>query len=96
MDDREASRQHVQQIVLGLTSEERMLVVLKRELYDGRWEDMAADLEGRLHGRPFVFKLAHRIEDDLDRIERLRALEADNGVDLADFVTMDNTPRAGE
>ena len=72
-----------------LTSEERMLVVLKRELYEGSWDEMAADLQARLAGKPYIFKLAHRIEDDLERIDRLRAIEQRYGVDLSDYVLLD-------
>ena len=69
-----------------LTDEERMLVVLKHELYEGDWDEMAADLRARLDGKPYIFKLANRIEDDLERIERLRAFERDRNVDLSDYV----------
>jgi len=69
-----------------MTQEQRMLVVLKRELYEGSWDEMVADLEARLEGRPYVFKLAHRIADDLERIETLRGFEAATGVDLCDYV----------
>ena len=79
----------VRRFVQRLAREERMLVVLKRELYEGRWEDMTEDLRARLEGRPYIFKLANRISDDLERIGRLQAFEESHGVDLADFVTMD-------
>ncbi len=72
-----------------LTSEERMLVVLKRELYEGSWDEMAADLRVRLGGGPYIFKLAHRIEDDLERIDRLRSFEQRCGVDLSDYVKLE-------
>ena len=72
-----------------LRSEERMLVVLKRELYEGSWDEMAADLQARLAGKPYIFKLAHRIEDDLGRIDQLRAIEQRYGVDLSDYVKLD-------
>lgn len=65
-----------------------MLVVLKRELYEGSWEDMTADLKARLQGRPYIFKLASRIEEDLGRIDRLRAFEQAHGVDLSDHVKL--------
>jgi len=78
----------VRRFVEAMTGEERMLVVLKRELYEGSWEEMVADLKARLEGRPYIFKLAHRITDDLGRIERLRQFEADSGVDLSDYVRM--------
>jgi len=79
----------VAQFVERLTREERMLIVLKRELYDGSWDGMVADLEARLQGRPYVFKLANRIGDDLERIGRLQAFEVEEGVDLSDLVHLD-------
>ena len=66
-----------------------MLVVLKRELYEGSWDDMVADLQARLEGRPYIFKLAHRIADDLERIERLRDFERRCKVDLSDHVELE-------
>ena len=66
-----------------------MLVVLKRELYEGSWDDMVADLQARLEGRPYIFKLAHRIADDLERIERLRDFEQRCKVDLSDHVELE-------
>lgn len=80
----------VQRFVATLTPEERMLIVLKRELYEGRWEAMARDLNARLEDRPYVFKLVHRIEDDLRRIDRLARFEHEHGVDLADHVGLDS------
>jgi hypothetical protein len=75
-----------------MTREDRMLVVLKRELYEGSWHEMAADLRARLDGKPFIFKLVHRIEDDLARIERLRTFEASADVDLGDYVDWNDKP----
>jgi hypothetical protein len=76
----------VRQFVDRMTDEQRMLVVLKRELYEGSWDEMVADLKARLEGRPYVFKLAHRIVDDLERIEQLRRFEQEMGVDLSQYV----------
>ena len=78
------------QFVERLSREERMLVLLKRELYDGRWDDMIADLRARLEGRPYIFKLVNRITEDLERIERLRAFEDAHGLDLSDYVQMES------
>ena len=78
----------VERFVESLTSEERMLVVLKGELYEGSWDEMAADLKARLEGRPYIFKLAHRITDDLQRIERLREFESAHDIDLSDYVKL--------
>lgn len=82
-------RDNIQRFVEGLSSEERMLVVLKRELYDGSWDEMVADLKARLEGRPYIFKLAHRIADDLDRITRLQKFEQDHRVDLSLYVQLE-------
>jgi hypothetical protein len=75
-----------EQFVAGLTEEEVMLLRLRDELYDGRWDAMLADLNDRLQGRPYVFKLAHRIQDDIERIERLNRFERQNNVNLADYL----------
>ena len=56
---------------------------------EGDWDEMVADLQARLEGRPYIFKLAHRITDDLERIRRLRQFEQSCGVDLCDHVKMD-------
>lgn len=64
-----------------------MLVVLCRELYDGDWDEMIADMQARLNGQPYIFKLATRIEDDLLRIQHLRELERELGVPLGDHVS---------
>lgn len=87
--DLDATGQLMRRFVEALPREERMLVVLKRELYEGNWDEMVADLEARLAGRPYIFKLAHRIEDDLERIRRLRAFEERHGVDLSEYVKLD-------
>lgn len=66
-----------------------MLVVLKAELYEGSWDEMEADLRSRLAGQPYIFKLANRITDDLERIARLREFERAGGMDLSDFVDLE-------
>ncbi len=83
--------QQVQRFVEGMTSEERMLVVLRSELYEGRWQEMTDDLRARLDGRPYIFKLAHRITDDLSRIERLSDFEQRLGIDLGEYVEMESS-----
>ena len=86
---RDESHNEVRRLVERLSNEERMLVVLKRELYEGSWDEMIADLRARLEGRPYIFKLAHRIADDLERIGHLRDFEQDHGVDLSEYVQLD-------
>lgn len=72
--------------VVQLDDEERMLVLLQSELYDGSWEAMLADLGNRLEGKPYIFKLANRIRDDIARIEKLKNYEEKHLVKLADFI----------
>jgi hypothetical protein len=79
----------VRRFVESMTNEERMLVLLKHELYEGSWDEMVADLTARLEGRPYIFKLAHRIVDDLERIGRLREFEERCGVDLSEVVKLE-------
>lgn len=84
-----ANKSVVESFVRGLSEEHRMLVVLKSQLYGGRWEPMLADLKNRLDGKPYIFKLASRIQDDIRRIEKMQAFEAEQGVDLAGYVTLE-------
>lgn len=76
----------IRRFVDSLDRHERLLVVLKRELYEGSWDELVADLEARLEGRPYIFRLATRIVDDLARVGRLRRFEQDTGADLADYI----------
>jgi len=76
----------VQDYVSSLSNEYKMLVVLKAQLYGGSWEPMLDDLNNRLAGKPYIFKLANRIKDDVERIEEMRNFEVEHGVDLAKYV----------
>ena len=78
----------VRDFVNGLSDEHRMLVILKAQLYDGRWEQMLDDLRNRLAGKPYIFKLASRIKDDIERIEEMRKFEAEHHIDLADHIDL--------
>ena len=80
----------VEAFVRGLDDKYRMLVVLKSQLYGGRWEPMLEDLQNRLEGKPYIFKLANRIKDDVERIGILQAFEREHHVDLADFVKLES------
>lgn len=82
------AKKEIENFVNSLSKEYRMLVVLKKELYDGAWEPMLDDLRHRLAGKPYIFKLVNRIEDDIKRIEEMQKFEAKHNVDLADYVDM--------
>lgn len=80
----------IRRFMAELDAECRLLLVLKRQIYDGQWELMQQDLANRLAGRPYVVKLVNRIEDDLERIEQLRAMELKYQVDLAQFLVLES------
>ena len=82
----EKLRQEIREFVERLSDEQRMLVVLKKELYEDRWEPMLDDLQNRLAGKPYIFKLVNRIGEDIKRIEQMQDFEQTHGVDLVDFV----------
>lgn len=76
----------ISDFVKGLSTEHKMLIVLKRQLYGGKWEPMYQDLKNRLEGKPYIFKLANRINDDTERIEQMKAFERQYDIDLCDYV----------
>ncbi len=76
----------VRAFVDALTEDERMLVVVRDGLYDGDWEAMLGDLRARLAGRPYIFKLVNRIQDDIAHIEKLAAFERAHALNLAEYV----------
>ena len=64
----------------SLTADERMLIALRDELYGGSWDQMLKDLQERLKGRPYIFKLADRGRDpDAVHEERLQPGRAHEG-----------------
>ena len=70
----------------GLSPDERTLVTLRDELYGGSWEQMLGDLRDRLKGKPYIFKLVNRIQDDIARIEKLSEYEKKHKINLADYL----------
>jgi hypothetical protein len=72
-----------------LTDEHRMLIVLKAQLYGGSWDPMLDDLKNRLAGKPYIFKLAARIKDDIARIETMQEFEQEQDIDLASLVDLE-------
>ena len=83
-----AASKEIRDFVDGLSDEHRMLVVLKAQLYDGAWEPMLDDLRNRLAGKPYIFKLVNRIQDDIKRIEQMQKFEAEHHIDLANYVEL--------
>ncbi len=76
----------VDDYVRRLSEEHKMLVALKAQLYGGSWAPMLDDLRHRLVGKPYIFKLVHRIQDDIGRIKEMQKFEAEHKIDLAEYV----------
>jgi hypothetical protein len=70
----------------ALGPEELTLLILRDELYEGSWDEMKADLTGRRDGKPFIFQLASRIDEDLERIARLARYEEEHNLDLGAYL----------
>jgi hypothetical protein len=81
---------HVSEVVKRfldtLEREDRVLLVLRDQLYEGRWSDMRQDLIDRREGKPYIFKLAQRIGEDIERIDRLWAFERDQAINLSNYL----------
>ena len=83
-------QQVVTDFVNKLSDEHRMLIVLKAQLYGGSFEPMLNDLKNRLKGKPYIFKLVNRINEDIERIKELVEFEKTNDLDLTKYVEMPN------
>jgi hypothetical protein len=81
--------ERVSAFIERLTDEHRMLIVLKAQLYGGSWDPMLDDLKNRLAGKPYIFKLATRIKDDIARIEIMQGFELEQDIDLANLVDLE-------
>ena len=69
-----------------LPQQERTLLVLREELYEGSWDEMKVDLESRLNRGPHVFELVEKIEADIERIARLVTYEHSHDIDLGEYL----------
>lgn len=70
----------------GLAETERIALIVRDELFGGSWENMRKDLEARAAGRPYVFRLASRIDEDLKAVKKLSAFEQRRKVNLAEYL----------
>ena len=74
-----------QECIAQLTDEDRMLIRLQKELYECSWDAILTDLFNRLKGKPYVFKLANKISDDISRVKKLMSYEQQYDIKLSDF-----------
>ncbi len=70
----------------SLSADERVLLELRDELYGGSWERFLRDLRSRLDKKPYIFRLVNRIQDDIQRVEKLSEYERQHRVNLADYL----------
>ncbi len=80
----------------GLSEEELLLLAVREELYGGSWEELEEDLRARRECRPYIFRLATRIGEDLERVERLRGYEREHGVNLREHVARGRRGGSGQ
>lgn len=74
-----------QEFLASLSEPERMVLVVRDDLYEHSWKRMETDLRNRLQGRPYIFKLVNRIEADLAVIDLLRRYETIHETDLGEL-----------
>ncbi|MBI4570138.1 MAG: hypothetical protein HY719_17235 [Planctomycetes bacterium] len=79
----------VRQFVRKLSKEEKDLVRLRDAVYRCSWEEMRQDLNDRLAKKPYIFKISSNIERDLPLIDRLESWEKKNGVNLTDYLAVE-------
>ena len=70
----------------SLGREEVHLVALKEYLYEGSWKEIEKDLVARKEGRPHVYRLETRIDEDLERVRKLLDYETKYSVNLGDYL----------
>ena len=85
-----------EEFLRSLPKEDFQLLVLRKVLYEGQWEEMEKDLIARRDGRPFIFKLQTRIDEDLKRIGMLRAYEREHGINLQEYVSSGSVSSSDE
>ena len=75
-----------EEFLSGLTREDKLLIMLRDELYGQSWDELEADLRHRTERKPHICDITQRIDEDLARIARLRDCEDRYGVDLATLI----------
>lgn len=83
---KKAAPQSVDEFARGLAETERIALIVRDELFGGSWENMRKDLEARAAGKPYVFRLASRIDEDLKAVAKLSAFERRRKVNLAEYL----------
>ena len=72
----------LQEFIVQLTDEEKMLIRLQEELYESSWDAILTDLRNRLAGRPYIFKLPNSVRNDIARVKKLIRFEEQHDIKL--------------
>jgi len=67
------------EVLAALDAPVRRLVAVVKTLYAGSWDDCAEDIRRRRAGKPYLFKLALGLDDELEWLHRLQAYEGARG-----------------
>ena len=67
---------------------ERVLLDLKEHLYEGSWERILEDLKARMDNKPYIYKLSQTISRDVAAIERMKAYELRQRVNLSQLLSL--------
>jgi hypothetical protein len=60
---------------LDLSEGEVMIVEIREDLYFGNTDNLIRDLEDRKAGRPYIFKLANKLDEDIARAKGILEIE---------------------
>ena len=78
----------LKQLLATLNDQDKVLIACNYELYNGKWDLMKQDLLDRLQGKPYVLQLGERIQEDLERVNKLQGLEEKFQIKLCDYVKL--------
>ena len=76
------------EFINSLDQSVKVLIILREELYDGSWELMLKDLQSRLKGEPFIYKLANQIDADIQGIAKIQSFEEKNSINLGKYINL--------
>ncbi|MCR4317601.1 MAG: hypothetical protein NUW37_14775 [Planctomycetes bacterium] len=83
---KEPADEKVAKYIASLGQDDKTVVRLKKTLYNDDWDAMETDLRRRFERRPYIFKLAANISDDLERIKRFRKYEDEHDCSLSKHI----------
>jgi hypothetical protein len=76
------------EFISSLDQSVKVLIILRDELYDGSWDLMVKDLQSRLKGEPFIYKLANQIDADMQAITKIRDFEEKNLLNMGKYINL--------